>query len=108
MPGDAVEPRRRPLRGPHRVGLLRQNNERRLKRIFRGVGIAQDALADAAHHRPVPPDKRTERFLVALLPVTQQQFAVAVIRAVANPVEDSADRVKLGQGHRGLRRPSRM
>jgi hypothetical protein len=55
----------------HRVGALQgsrfatKNEKDSLKRILGGVGIVQDALADAQHHRPMSPHQRREGVLIA-------------------------------------------
>ena len=63
--GDAVQPRREPVRRAHRVGPLGEYEERGLERVVRGVGVAQHAAAHAEHHRPVAADERAERVLIA-------------------------------------------
>jgi hypothetical protein len=57
MIGDTVKPRTKRLTFADRGGLANENEERRLKGIVRGVGVAQHLTADVQHHRGMTPQQ---------------------------------------------------
>ena len=70
--GDPVEPLGEQVVVPERPGFPREDHERGLEGIFRQVGVAQDASADAQDHRAVPTDQGLEGRL-APLPTGEEQ-----------------------------------
>ena len=58
--GHAVQPGADRLALADRAGLAEQDQERRLERVVGLVRVAQDAPADAEHHRAVPLDQQGE------------------------------------------------
>jgi hypothetical protein len=65
---------------PDRAGLQREDQERRLERVFRGLLIAYGTAANAQDHRPVPVHDRLEgprRGVARLRGEAPDQFAIA-------------------------------
>ena len=81
--GDPVEPvARAGPAGRWSAAFADQDEEGGLERVLGVVGVAEDAAADAQHHRPVPADERGERGLVAGVEEPAEQFGVGRTGAV--------------------------
>jgi hypothetical protein len=91
--GDLVQPRRDHLAAPDRGGLAREDQERRLESVLGLVRVAQHALAERQHHRPVPPREHFERRLVAPADEVLQELRVGK-RAARLPGDEPAERVE--------------
>ena len=72
--GDAVEPARDLLPAHDRGRLPGQDQEGRLEGVLGLVRIAQDAAADAQHHRPVPLHQLGECLLGRLVPTREESL----------------------------------
>ena len=78
--GHTVQPVPEQLRLMDRAGPSGQNQERGLKGVLGGVPVADDMLAHAEYHRPVPANQDREgdfRHLVAIRDESRQQLTVA-------------------------------
>ena len=64
--GNSVKPIADDVLGLDGVRFADQDQKHGLKGVFRVVLVAQNAPADAAHHRPVPADQRGESIGVAV------------------------------------------
>jgi hypothetical protein len=68
------------LRLSDRARLARQDQERDLERVVRGVCVAQQLPANSEHHRPVPVDERSKRQLGRLAPASAEQLQEPSVR----------------------------
>ncbi len=85
--GDAVQPARDLLAAADRGRLPRQHQERRLEGVLGLVRVAQDAAADAQHHRPVPLHQLRERLLRRLVPTRQEPVEQLLVAQRAGHAE---------------------
>ena len=88
-----VEPGAEGVPDPEAGGLLDQDQEGRLERVERVVGVGQPGATDAQDHRPVAVHQRRERQFRRLAPVVReplQQLAVGQVADHAD-VEQRAD-----------------
>jgi hypothetical protein len=74
--GDAVEPRSDPIVWSDGIRLHGENEERRLKGVFRVLSAREHSPADPEYHRPVPANEFRERILVVRVAEPHDQFAV--------------------------------
>ncbi len=65
MIGDAIEPAAQRFINPERTGAPDQDHERRLKRVFDSMGVAQDITAHCTNHRAMTRHQGPKRLLVA-------------------------------------------
>ncbi len=73
---DAIKPVGEHRRGSDRSRLAGEDEERGLEGVLGIVVVAEDAPADAQDHRPMPPDDRLERRLIATCDEPFEQIAV--------------------------------
>src|SRR5262249_47787711 len=74
--GDRVQPAAHRLALADGAGPPHQRQERRLEGVVHVPGVAEDAAADAQHHRAVPPDEQLEGGLVAVPHEARQKLRV--------------------------------
>jgi hypothetical protein len=79
--GDAIQEIADGLARPHRRRLANENKKSGLKSVVGVVYIAEDAPADATHHRAVTPQQRLERGFVASGDEMLQQLTVRPLLA---------------------------
>ena len=89
--GDPEQPGGHGLSLADAAGFAGKSQERRLKRIFRVVVVAQDTAADAEHEALVAADEQLEGGLVAGRGEAAQQLGVAdaIGRGLADLMEQS-------------------
>ncbi len=74
--GDAVQPAAHRFGATQRSRFAAEDEKDGLKSILGVVGIVQDTLTDAQHHRSMPPHQRRESVLIAPGGEALDQFAV--------------------------------
>jgi hypothetical protein len=103
--GDAVQPAADRLAASDRRGLARQDQEGGLEGVLGIVGVAEDAAADAEHHRPVAADEGLERRFVARHGEALEQVGVAGVGGAPPPYQ-RAQVAEDGVGVRGGHGPA--
>ena len=86
---DAVEPRPQRVVDPDRPCPAHQHQERRLKRVGRGVSVGQQPATNAPDHRPVPLEEDGERILRrGVVPVHEPFQQLPVGQPAEHPVAE--------------------